>query len=280
MRARTRAAIAYAGATVLASCVTSGAGSGSITLGQGATEAFRAYQAKSGPMWFVVSQDGRVSHYDYCSEGMSKCIPGPSYNLIEACESRSRMKCYILAQDGRIVWDGPVTLFGAHAAAPTRFKSPAVGLRIEFEKGHIQVASVSGSTITTTDGSDRTTRWLGGIFQFDAARIVSPNDLSEGWRAGPGKDLNFTERRGSDVWRHVILYIGPDKLTVDGRTYAVEKYLRRPGLLPENPRRMLYFSETLWYAPEIGFLLRRDVMSAEGTPSVPVPFAATRIVEP
>lgn len=268
-------------ALFLSSCVL-GAGKGPITLSQSATEAFQRYKATAAPLNFLVSEDGRFAHFDYCRMGQQQCVSWTKYDLTEDCERRSRKKCYVFAQDGRVVWDGPVTFAGAGgtvAAAPSRYNPPKPGLRIETAGDHQQIAGVDGTMVVTTDARGRSHQWRAGIFLFDPESKTSPADLSAVWGAPQGQSLQFMVRVGDDVWRHTIRYVGRDHLSIDGRVYDIEKFERER--LPVAPSRPTgHDRETLWYAPDVGFLVRRDVQHLSGPRDAREPFVATRIVAP
>ena len=67
-----------------------------------------------GAQYFVVSTDGRHANFSYCPAGSGGCrARGIVYDVIERCEKRSGKECFIYAQNGFVVWDGPVTVGGA-----------------------------------------------------------------------------------------------------------------------------------------------------------------------
>ncbi len=67
-----------------------------------------------GPGYFVVSEDGRRYGYSYCSAGVGGCGSSVFFKVKESCEKRSGVNCYIYAENGFVVWKGPVTIGGVH----------------------------------------------------------------------------------------------------------------------------------------------------------------------
>ncbi|MBL8669949.1 MAG: hypothetical protein JNK11_04805 [Alphaproteobacteria bacterium] len=284
-------------ALLLSSCVL-GAGKGPITLSQSATEAFQRYKATPAPLNFLVSEDGRFAHFDFCRQGQQQCTPWTNYDLAEDCERRSRKKCYVFAQDGRIVWDGEVTFAGGGAApppagAPTpaqmafatpadfgRFKAPKVGTRIETQgRGYYQVTRVDGMLVTTANAAGATAQWYGGTFFFDRSNEVSTDDASAIWRAKPGDKVEVTERRGRDSWKSDVAFDGAERMTIDGKDYEVLKFtLDRRSVNPDQGGQ--HVRVRLWYAPDVGFLVRREIEQVSGPPMRAESWTANRIVVP
>ncbi|MBL8669948.1 MAG: hypothetical protein JNK11_04800 [Alphaproteobacteria bacterium] len=269
----------------LAGCITPGVGSGPLTLSQGATQVFQQYKARFGPLNFVVSEDGRIATYDYCIAGLSACVVSSKYNLIERCEQASRKKCYVLAHEGRIVWDGPVTLFGATApvnasAKPSRYKEPSIGMRLETEGGGtLQVAKVEGPTVVTADAQGKLSHWFGGILLVDAESDIAPKDLAPLWQAEAGSNHRFSEWKAREGWRNTITFVGGEALTIDGRSLETLRFTReRRSIMSEQGDQ--HYRETLWYAPEVGFLVRRDVEHVAGPRAESASFKATKVVLP
>jgi hypothetical protein len=78
-------------------------GTGPITLSPGVQQSFEAYKAERSPGFFVVSEDGRRSFYNYCSAG--RCYRSSSNEVIHRCEQNSGGKdCKVYASKGQVVW--------------------------------------------------------------------------------------------------------------------------------------------------------------------------------
>ncbi len=73
------------------------------------------YIGAMGAQYFVVSKDGRHANFTYCPAGAGGCGGAEIiYEVIEGCEKRAGQECFIYAQNGFVVWDGPVTVGGSN----------------------------------------------------------------------------------------------------------------------------------------------------------------------
>lgn len=78
-------------------------GKGPITLSPQTQQAFEKYQARRSPGYFVVTEDGNGSFYDYCSSG--RCYRTSANTVIYRCEELSDGRpCKVYASKGNVVW--------------------------------------------------------------------------------------------------------------------------------------------------------------------------------
>lgn len=264
-------------------------GTGPITLTRDASEFFRKQSARRDCTDYFLSEDGASIACDYCPTG-SSCSHG--FRAHPRCESESGKKCHLFARGGRIVWEGPVTFTDAGPGrAERRYKPPRIGLRIDTDRGHFTVTGVDGFAIRTSDANGRPSTWCGGTFQIDAGTMVqeygsgrnrpacAPDVHEEWWSLGIRGWAQFREVSHVADWGSTITYLGQDQLQVDGRSYLIEKFEHaRAAVRGGQPFR--YFHEILWYSPEVGFVLRRDVHWRDGREPTVEAFRATRIVPP
>ncbi len=78
-------------------------GKGPITLSPQTQANFEAYKATRGPGFFVVTEDGKGSFYNYCSSG--RCYRTSSNEVIYRCEKEAGGRdCKVYASKGNVVW--------------------------------------------------------------------------------------------------------------------------------------------------------------------------------
>ena len=78
-------------------------GSGPITLSPQAQRNFEAYKSQRSPGYFVVTEDGRGSIYNYCSSG--RCYRASANEVIHRCEENADgQQCKVYASKGKVVW--------------------------------------------------------------------------------------------------------------------------------------------------------------------------------
>ncbi|MBL8669951.1 MAG: hypothetical protein JNK11_04815 [Alphaproteobacteria bacterium] len=272
---------------VTASCAS--VGSGPITLSRDATEFFWKQQVRRECDDYYLSADGTFIACDYCAFG--RCSGGST--ALTRCERSSGQACFIFAKRQTVLWNGPVT-YSDTAPTPradTRYKPPKVGLRIDTNRGPIVVVGLNGLRVATVDGDGRQANWCAGTFHFDPSsriRIIgvhawppscAPEHHDVWWTLKPKEWSSFQETRDGDVWGHSITYLGQDVLDVGGRRYPIEKFEHKRYWI--GGRRIgETLTMTLWFAPDVGFVLRRDVAATpQHAPSVEA-FVATKVLEP
>lgn len=104
MDVKTAMTVAVVGVTVGA-CLPNDptVGQGPITLSPGAERNFEAYKQERSPGYFVVTEDGQGSFYNYCSSG--RCYRTSANEVIHRCEERAGGRsCKVYASKGRVVW--------------------------------------------------------------------------------------------------------------------------------------------------------------------------------
>lgn len=78
-------------------------GKGPITLSPQAKQNFEKYTATRSPGYFVVTEDGGSSFYNYCSSG--RCYRTSSNEVIHRCEENANGRpCKVYASKGAVVW--------------------------------------------------------------------------------------------------------------------------------------------------------------------------------
>lgn len=78
-------------------------GEGPITLSPQTQQNFEAYKKARSPGYFVVTEDGQGSLYNYCSAG--RCYRASANNIIHECQKRAGGRpCKVYARNGNIVW--------------------------------------------------------------------------------------------------------------------------------------------------------------------------------
>ena len=104
MTLRTALVAAFLG-IIVSGCLPpdSNIGKGPITLSPQAQQNFERYKAERSPGYFVVTEDGRGSFYNYCSAG--RCLRTSSNTVIHRCEENAGGRdCKIYASKGEVVW--------------------------------------------------------------------------------------------------------------------------------------------------------------------------------
>lgn len=78
-------------------------GEGPITLSPQAQQNFEEYKTARSPGYFVVTEDGSGSFYNYCSSG--RCYRTSSNEVIYRCEENAGGRdCKVYASKGKVVW--------------------------------------------------------------------------------------------------------------------------------------------------------------------------------
>lgn len=105
-------------------------GTGPLVVSERITKFYREeYLKKPGPWSFVISRDGRTAHYAYCAEGINGCQGSTLlFRILQLCEERAGAPCYLLDENGYVVWEGPVT-FGDGTTAGTWSDDDGVAAR-------------------------------------------------------------------------------------------------------------------------------------------------------
>ena len=91
--------------TLVAGCLPNDptVGEGPITLSPQTQQNYQAYLAARSPGYFVVTEDGQGSLYNYCSAG--RCYRASANNVIHECEKRAGGRpCKVYASKGKVVW--------------------------------------------------------------------------------------------------------------------------------------------------------------------------------
>lgn len=108
-------------------------GTGPITLSDSVANHYQNKYLKGvGPQYYIVSEDGRYSHYVYCAAGTGQCRFGVVVlESIEKCEKRSRQMCFIFDEGAYVVWKGPV-LYGGNSKprSATRSTNPSSSVKL------------------------------------------------------------------------------------------------------------------------------------------------------
>ncbi|MGI9418799.1 MAG: hypothetical protein ACR2RA_13270 [Geminicoccaceae bacterium] len=82
-------------------------GKGPITLSPQAQQNFEEYKTARSPGYFVVTEDGLGSFYNYCSSG--RCYRTSSNEVIHRCEENAGGRaCKVYASKGKVVWQEEV----------------------------------------------------------------------------------------------------------------------------------------------------------------------------
>lgn len=101
-----KSAIAAAAfATLVSGCLPNDptVGTGPITLSPETQQNYEAYLEERSPGYFVVTEDGQGSFYNYCSAG--RCYRTSANRVIHECEKRADGRsCKVYASKGHVVW--------------------------------------------------------------------------------------------------------------------------------------------------------------------------------
>lgn len=165
---------------------------------------------------------------------------------------------------------------------PAGHVMPAVGTRFVSAGGHFDVVRVEGMTITTVNAANASTMWqVGGLLPLNAS---SRFDRAIGESIFPlalEKKVSFEQRaaEGTDAWRQTLEVVRNEDLTVDGRTYRTFVLEGRteaigPGMAEFVRKR------TLWYSPELGWLIRFREEQLAGPPQRMNSWEVVRVVRP
>lgn len=97
--------VAFALGTLLSGCLPAdpNVGKGPITLSPQTQQSYEEYLATRSPGYFVVTEDGGSSFYNYCSAG--RCYRTSSNEVIHRCEENAGGRsCKVYASKGNVVW--------------------------------------------------------------------------------------------------------------------------------------------------------------------------------
>ncbi|MGI9509507.1 MAG: hypothetical protein ACR2QJ_09195 [Geminicoccaceae bacterium] len=97
--------IAASLAALLSSCLGNDptVGTGPIALSPQAQQNYQRYLKARSPGFFVVTEDGQDSIYNYCSSG--RCYRTSANEVIYECEQLAEDRdCKVYASKGRVVW--------------------------------------------------------------------------------------------------------------------------------------------------------------------------------
>lgn len=180
----------------------------------------------------------------------------------------------------------PFTAIAARAPSAAvvngSYKPPAVGTRIVVNRGHFQITKVDGMAVTTVNAANSTTVWhAGGLMWLGSQPRFDANAAGGLFPLAIGKKIAFDQHiaSGDDGWRRSAEVVRRETLMVGGRaydTFVIETLSET--LKPEQGNAVV--RRTLWYSPEIGWLLRLRGEQLSGPPQQVFSWEATDVVLP
>lgn len=165
---------------------------------------------------------------------------------------------------------------------PTGHISPVVGTRFATANGHFDVERVDGMSVTTVNSLNARVTWqLGGLIVFATGSRVDLRPAESFFPLAVGKSTELRENAatGPSAWRHKLTVAREEALAVDGRSHSafVVEFVTE-GL--DESQGGLIRKRTMWYAPEVGWVLRQRDEQLAGPQMRLFNWDVTRIVMP
>lgn len=183
----------------------------------------------------------------------------------------------------------PIAINGIDQAPPQaavpangEFRAPAVGTRFVTAGGHYEVARVDGMMISTLNAGNQGSAWFaGGLVPLSPSTKFDQALVDSAFPLAVGKKIEFlqTAATGTNAWRYHLEVLRTEELVVDRRayvTYVVEVVYETAGPNMSEVRH----KRTVWYAPDVGWLLRYRSERPVGPPQDLVNWDVLRIVPP
>ncbi|MBI3507449.1 MAG: hypothetical protein HY059_21650 [Proteobacteria bacterium] len=148
--------------------------------------------------------------------------------------------------------------------------------------GGFKVSAVEGMAVTTVNASGAAAHWqLGGMLPLVAS---SKFDRALAEKIFPLKVGNKTvfdqmSANGLNGWRHTVEVVRSETLKIDGRDYATFVVEDLAKAINDSQGGFVR-KRTVWYAPELGWLLKMNEEQLAGAPEKMNSWEVVRIVPP
>lgn len=183
-----------------------------------------------------------------------------------------------------IAYEPPVAKAAVPAATgptgPAGFTGPVVGTRFQLAEGEIRIMRADGANIVTANEKNQIVVWRAGMIAWDRGAGYARATIESIFPLAVGKKVSFVDTvPGRQPIRHSLDVIRQEQVQVAGRsllTFVVEQITDYTDPADAGLRR----KRTLWYAPEVGWLLRQHDEQLAGPPQSMNSWEVVRIVPP
>jgi len=172
------------------------------------------------------------------------------------------------------------------ASAPTVVgatgRLPVVGTRIETGGGSFTITQVEGMKVYTVNRSGQSAVWQpGGLLPLGARAQFDRRVAESIFPLAIGKEVSFeqTTEGSSDRWAQTLEVVGTEKVQVGETT--LETFVVKNRTESLNPSQGdIVRIRTLWFAPDLGWLVRVRSEQLSGPPMQLNDWYAVRVVPP
>jgi hypothetical protein len=183
-----------------------------------------------------------------------------------------------------IAFEPPVARAAAPAATgpavPDGFAGPIVGTRFQLADGEIRIMRADGANIVTANEKNQIVVWRAGMIAWDRGAHYLRAAIESIFPLAVGKKVSFVDTvPGRQPIRQSLDVVRQEQIQVAGRslsTFVVEQVTEYTDPADAGLRR----KRTLWYAPEVGWLLRQRDEQLAGPPQRMNSWDVVRIVPP
>lgn len=165
-------------------------------------------------------------------------------------------------------------------AVPAGFAGPVVGTRFQLADGEIRIMRADGANIVTADEKNQIVVWRAGMIAWDRGAGYLRATIESIFPLAVGKKVSFVDTvPGRQPIRHSLDVVRQEQVQVAGRslsTFVVEQVTDYTDPADAGLRR----KRTLWFAPEVGWLVRQRDEQLAGPPQRMNNWDVVRIVPP
>lgn len=157
-----------------------------------------------------------------------------------------------------------VILMGASAdawAQPQAFAPPTPGTIIITDATTYEIDSIEGTAIRTVSGASAPSTWLAACRSIVSSVEFDAADIDGFWPLHPGKTASAATWRGLTRWQLTLRVQGRDTVTVPAGSFAAWIVDVEETTSTKDYKALF----RCWYAPEIGFTVKREHTVLAGT---------------
>ncbi len=183
-----------------------------------------------------------------------------------------------------IAFEAPVAKAAVPATPgplPVGQVAPAIGTRFVVNAGRFDIVKVDRMTVTTANSVNAGATWSAGLLPLDPASKFDRGAIESLFPLAVGKKTQFKQESasGTNTWDHTLEVVRTQTVQIEGKSYATFVIENRTEAVGPGMNEFVR-KRTLWYAPEVGWLLKMQEEQLAGTPQRMNSWEVVRIVPP
>lgn len=139
-------------------------------------------------------------------------------------------------------------------AQPQEFRAATLGTQIYVSNDtRYEIDAIEGFSLRTVTARFNTHAWLGACYQVPRDVVVDTRAADGLWPLRPGKTVSFESSRGEARWSNTLRVRRLEDVTVRAGTFTTWMIEHEQKSLISD----FHSSVTCWYAPDVGFAVKR-----------------------